>query len=102
MEKSGGVEETTKLLSQGTLTNAECAIAFNLKKADPTLSINDVKLINKEHSTITIFDESGKMLLNTTVEKLTPADMSSVGKGVRIVKINEGKRTYVRKYIINK
>lgn len=102
VEKSGGGEETTKLLTQGTFTNAECAIAFNLKKADPTLSINDVKLINKAHSTITIFDESGKILLNTTVEKLTPADMSSVGKGVRIVKINEGKRTYVRKYIINK
>ena len=102
VEKSGGGEETTKLLTQGTFTNAECAIAFNLKKADPNLSINDVKLINKAHSTITIFDESGKMLLNTTVEKLTPADMSSVGKGVRIVKINEGKRTYVRKYIINR
>lgn len=102
VEKDENGEETTKRLTQGTFTNSECDIAFNLKNADSTLGINDVKSSTDKNSTMTVFDESGRILLRTTVGKLTEADMLSVGKGPRIVKINDGEHTYVNKYVINK
>lgn len=92
----------TTLLTQGTFENAECDIAFNLKDADETLGINEVKASTDAKSSITIFDESGKVLLKTTVGKLTDADMLSVGKGAKIVRIDDGKHVYVSKHIINK
>lgn len=95
-------EESTKRLTQGTFTNAECNIAFNLKNADSTLGIDDVKTANDKNSSISVYDENGRLLLQTTVGKLTETDMLSVGKGARIVKINDGKHVYVNKYVINK
>ncbi len=95
-------EQVTTKLTQGTFGNAECDIAFNLKDADSTLGIADVKAANDKNSRISIFDESGRLLLQTTVGKLTDADMMSVGGGAKIVKINDGKHTYVNKYVINR
>ncbi len=94
--------ETMTKLTQGTFTNAECDIAFNLKDADTTLGINDVKKMNGANTAITVIDETGKVLLNTTVGKLTESDLQSVGKGPRIVKFDDGKHTYVNKYVFNK
>ncbi len=95
-------DETMTKLTQGTFTNAECDIAFNLKDADTTLGINEVKRNNSSETTITVFDESGKTLLNTTVGKLTESDLQSLGYGAKIVKFNDGKHTYVNKYVFNK
>ena len=95
-------EINTTRLTQGTFHNAECNIASNLKDADTTLGIDDVKAMSNDNSEIFFYDESGRMLLHTTIGKLTKADMLSVGKGARIVKINDGRYTYVNKYVINR
>lgn len=102
VEKDEKGEETTKKLTQGTFTNAECNIAFNLKNADTPTGIEEVKASTDKEAAVTIYDESGKLLLQTTVGKLTEADLQSVGKGARIMKINDGKHTYVSKRIFNK
>lgn len=95
-------DQTATKLTQGTFENAECDIAFNLKDADSTLGIDDVKAGNDKNSQISIFDESGKLLLQSTVESLTESDLLSVGSGARIVKICDGKHTYINKYVINR
>ena len=102
VEKDEKGEETTKKLTQGTFTNAECNIAFNLKNADTPTGIEEVKASTDKEAAVTIYDESGKLLLKTTAGKLTEADLQSVGKGAKIIKINDGKHTYVSKRIFNK
>lgn len=102
LSKGEDGEVTSTRLTQGTFTNSECDIAFNLKDADSTLGIDDVKAMSNKNAEISFYDESGRMLLHTTIGRLTEADMLSVGKGARIVKINDGIHTYVNKYVINK